>query len=549
MNSPKSQRCPVAYLLLPLIAGYGAAEHAIPGLSPAAAFAGPALVLAALLLVRLRPERQAAWLLCFSGGAFLLSAAYYEHRKGYLETWTGLPPREAELEFRVDRLFASPLEDRISGLGRIVDPPVHLEALEGRRIQFFFPHNPEFPVPTRTTRMRGRGVLEPLDPEEATGGFRAYLLRSGIQFRFGRGPPPETTRPAGAFFRFCRDRRDAFAGILRAGAGGDPGYVRVYTAMLLGKRQALEPGQQSAFLETGTLHLFAISGLHIGVIAFGLHTVLAILRVPPVPAVFAGLALLLVYVEATGGTPSAVRAFIMVAFFWSARVFGRPGNSLSALACSAVCVLLLYPYQLWSAGFQLSYVVVTSILLLGVPLADTWNGRVRLFADLPEDRLRWFHRTASDAVRGFLVTLAVSLSATLGSSALSIHYFNVFAPGSVLLNVVLVTLASLVISAGMLALFLGQLGLLPLAVLFNHAAWLVILVMETAVAAWRFLPAHFWQAEYRSGAWAGAAVVALLGSLFLYSERAGRPAWINAVTPFLVFTLLLLAGVRLTFFE
>ncbi len=548
---PKSQRCPVLRLLLPLIAGYTFAEHAYSAPFWPALLVGLAFTAAAVTLVYRRPEHNMAWIACLSGGAFCLAAAYYEHRKGYLDAWEKLPPREVELEYHVERIFASPFENRVSGLGRIVRAPSHLGELEGRRLHFFFPLDPEEPIPARSTRLRARGVLEALKTDPSSDGFHDYLLRSGVQFRFGRGPPPEKSRPARAFFRFCRERRDTFAKHLRSGSDDNPeaAYVRVHVAMLLGKRQALEPAQQSAFMETGTLHLFAISGLHIGVIAFGLHTVLTILRVRRLPTLIAGLATLLLYVEVTGGTPSAVRAFIMVAFLWSSFLFARPANPLAALGCSALCVLLLFPYQLWNAGFQLSYTVVAAILMLGMPLAEYWQQTFRPFSGLPRDRLGRIHLMTETGVRFFLVTLAVSLSATLASSPLSIHYFNVFAPGAVLLNVILVTVASLVISAGMLALFFGHLGLVPLAVLFNHAAWLVIVFMETAVAAWRHVPAQFWQAEYRAGFWTGLTVAALLGSVLLYSERAGRPGWINAVTPFLVFTLLLLAGVRLTFTE
>ncbi len=133
------------------------------------------------------------------------------------------------------------------------------------------------------------------------------------------------------------------------------------------------------------------------------------------------------------------------------------------------------------------------------------------------------------------------------SSPLSIHYFNLFTPGAVLLNMILVPLASLVISAGMLALVTAHLGLLPLTVLFNHAAWVVIVVMEASVALWRRFPAHFWEAEYRADYLAGATTVAVLGSILLYAERRGRPRWIHAALPFVVFGLLLVLGVRLTF--
>ncbi len=535
------------------MAGYAAAEHVFDGwLLAGLLLGGLTAVVAALLVWGVIGEsrfQNLVWTVCFSGAVFCLAFAYYQHRQSSLAEWATLPPREAELEFQVERVFASAIEDRISGIARVTEAPAVLEELEGRRIHFSFGKRAEEPEPARTTRLRTRGIVQPITKEDAAGdGFANFLHRSGVQFRFGRGPPPEESRPARAFFRFCRENRERFAAHLRNGArDADAAHVRVYVAMLLGKRHALEDAQRDAFMRTGTLHLFAISGLHVGVIAFALHSVLSLVRVPRLPAAAAGLGLLLFYVEVTGGAPSAVRAFIMVAFFWSASLFTRPGNPVSALACSAVCVLLLFPHQLWNAGFQLSYTVVTAILLLGIPLSEHWKEQCRLFGWLPTDRLGRTHQAAEGVLHFFLVTAAVSLTATLASSPLSIYYFNVFAPGAVFLNVILVTLASLVISSGVLALALGNLGLAPLAVLFNHAGWLVIVIMEATVGLWRYFPAHFWNAEYRHNLLAGLATTALLGSLLLYAERRGRPRWIHAALPFVVLGLFVLLGVRLTF--
>ncbi len=550
---PVNHRCPILRLLLPLIAGYSAAEYLVFGFPATALALGVLLALAATLLIFDRRGRPAsaglAWTACFSGAAFCLSFAYYQHRHGRLPEWDTLPPREAQLEFQVERVFASADPERISGIGRITATPPVLEDLVGSKLHFSFGLNPGSPSPARTARLSTRGVLESIPLEETyDDGFSRFLQQSGVQFRFGRGPPPEQTRPARSFFRFCRDYRDRFAAHLRQGARDNAaGHVRVYVAMLLGKRHVLEDSQRDAFTRTGTLHLFAISGLHIGVIAFALHSILTLARTPPLPAAMIGLGLLLFYVEVTGGAPSAVRAYIMVAFFWSSSLFARPGNPVSALGCSAVCVLLLFPHQLWNAGFQLSYTVVTAILLLGIPISEHWKARCRLFGWLPANDLSRTHRVIEDCLGFFLVTAAVSLTATLASSPLSIHYFNVFAPGAVVLNIILVSLASLVISAGMLALALGLLGLAPLASLFNHAGWLVIVIMEAAVGTWQYFPIHFWSAEYRHDLLAGATTAALLGSLLLYAERRGRPSWINATLPFLVVGILVALGVRLTF--
>src|SRR5690606_40928374 len=113
------------------------------------------------------------------------------------------------------------------------------------------------------------------------------------------------------------------------------------------------------------MHLFAISGLHIGVIAAGIHAFLSLLRVPRLPKLVTGLTLLWLYVQITGGTPSAVRAFSMVALFQLTLQLRLPGNPVSAVATAALLVLMVDPLQLFSASFQMSYGIVASLLLYG----------------------------------------------------------------------------------------------------------------------------------------------------------------------------------------
>ena len=83
-------------------------------------------------------------------------------------------------------------------------------------------------------------------------------------------------------------------------------------------------------MHSGTMHLFAISGLHIGVIAVGLQAVLALLRLPRWVQFVLGVAALWLFVDITGASPSAVRAFVMVIFLQAAFLLRRPGNPLAS---------------------------------------------------------------------------------------------------------------------------------------------------------------------------------------------------------------------------
>ena len=136
-----------------------------------------------------------------------------------------------------------------------------------------------------------------------------------------------------------------------------------YTHLDVYKRQP----QRTAFTLIGVMYLFAISGLHVAIVAGALLLCLRhIPRLPRSAAELAALALVWLYVEITGGSPSARRAALMFTFYLIALWIGRPRGSLGAILAAGLVTLILNPLDLHSPGFQLSYSVVLGLSLIHI---------------------------------------------------------------------------------------------------------------------------------------------------------------------------------------
>lgn len=166
---------------------------------------------------------------------------------------------------------------------------------------------------------------------------------------------------------------------------------------------------------------------------------------------FTGIILVGFYVQVTGAPPSAVRAWIMVALFWLARVVLRQNSPLATLSVAALMVLLWQPLQILELGFQLSYLVVAALIVYAGPLIQFWQSH------LPLEGTRAHIRDS----------FCVSLSAFLVSSPLVLDAFGIYSPGGILLNILLVTLALLAVTAATLSVLFSFLPIEALEYFFS----------------------------------------------------------------------------------
>lgn len=500
-------RAPLLWLVLPSIAGL-AAGRAFAVERAGWPLAGAALAIAAVLWASWRAPRWFAPALLVA--MTLAGVASYAIHRPRIEAWSRLPPREARLTLRVDRIFPASAENRASGLATIERADAPVQEIVGQRVYFSLALRPGQPAPIRSAVVAVRGVIASLPLDAPGDTFDGFLVNAGINFRLTRARLLAEEQPASPYYRFCDRQAARFAAVLGEGvAEKRPALVGIYRAMLLGQQNELSEEQNQLFRATGTMHVFSISGLHIAAIATGLHAILVLLRLPRWPRFVTGLAALWLYVDITGAAPSAVRAFVMVALVQAAFVLRLPRNPLSALAASALLVVLVAPFQIFNASFQMSYGIVAALILLGLPLAESWQSRLVLFRDLPKVSWGPLRHAADWLWRALLMATAIGVAAALVSAVTGILFFKLFTPGALLANLWLIPASTLVIFFGFGSLLCGLGGFSAGASLANHAAVLLLLGIEHGVRGFVTLPAMWFPAEFRAG-WLGPLALALL---------------------------------------
>ncbi len=548
LDRASGHRAPLLWLVLPFAVGIGVAHARTEPVSTAVLVTVALLGLGgALLGLRRRPRLAlAAMALAVAAGG----ALHLERHRQRLPDWDRLPAREAQLVVRVDRPFQTrDLNERLSVIGTAIAADAHLQDLVGQslHVRVWRYHNPA-PV-QRGGLITVRGELEPLPrhpPLDESDGFIAYLIDNGINFRLGRGRLVDATLPSSAYARWRGAWAERLDSRLGAGLEDHPALAGALSAMVLGQRRAIGDEAKALFMRSGTMHLFAISGLHIGVVAVGLYTMLRLLRLGPRATMIVGSTLLAFYVDLIGQPPSAVRAWLMVTCLQLGRISRAPQNPVSSIAGSALLVLLLDPLQLFSAGFQMSYGIVMALLLYGLPMAERWQQRFRLWRHTPEcdvsSRQRWWRRRWEEV----LTSVAMAWAATLVGLIAGVAFFGWFSPFALAANLVLIPLAFVVIKCGFIALLAAAIGLTPVVMLFNHAAALVLLVMQSLLATAMRLPGSAWPAGFVHPWWGPGAICALLVVMAWGYSQGWQGRWARPWWPAALAAVVLVSGMRMS---
>lgn len=230
---------------------------------------------------------------------------------------------------------------------------------------------------------------------------------------------------------------------------------RLLCAMVLGERSSAGEEMLGLFRRGGCMHVFAVSGLHAGLVAGFLWFGFRRLRVHPRVARPLILAVLAVYVLITGCAVPALRAYTMLALALGGLMLRRRVTLLNTWCAAALFTLLVAPSELYNAGFQLSFGVYAAIVL-GMRIClhrdSPWFGPDAYLPYRLMTPAELWVRKAELWLRALVV---VPLCAWLVALPLTAAAFGVVNPYSVLCNIVIAVPVSVCMAAGLLYLLLG----------------------------------------------------------------------------------------------
>jgi competence protein ComEC len=212
-----------------------------------------------------------------------------------------------------------------------------------------------------------------------------------------------------------------------------PSIAGTYQALLVGSRAGVPQEIQEHFKATGTMHLLAISGLHMGLLALMVGAIISrllkrseqlLLRTHvPTLTLFFTLPVLFGYSFIAGMNTPVLRALIMTFVLFTAFILRRQHSLFHLLAAAALIVLVRNPLTLFTASFQLSFSAVAALVLFLPTILPAFSGD----ADNKAEKKNWFTRLLIRLWQGFILpAFLVSLTATLGTLPFMLLHFHRF---------------------------------------------------------------------------------------------------------------------------
>jgi len=485
-------RQPFIGLAFAAVLGVFAADH-WPA-SPTLALGGTAL---GVLAVLLRPGAFTSWLLC--------GLTFFE-----LHTFRHFGSEARRL---AEVFSAGPRVVRATGIvWNEPEPPVTAsrtitarfllksEALEmaGEVIseQIYFNVSWSGPMPAYGDRVSLIGSAANLAAKRNPGqfDFTAYQQRRGVYSEIRARYPTDCRieshghgQPAQALaYRTSRWIQRQ----LRLDLEGSPEISDLIASMVLGLRGETPEDMKALFQRTGTMHLFAVSGLNVAMLAAIVLAGLRVFGVRRGVAVFIVIPILAGYALVTGLTPSCVRATIMLTLVLLGYVFDRRPLVLNSLGAAAFFILAWDTEQLFSAGFQFSFVLVITIVWLAVKIQRRLEPLGEPDAFLPRELWSWAQKARVALTGKIAMALGVTLSAWIGSLAFTAGYFHLFSPAAIFANLFAVPLAFVVLLLGLASVVAAPVWKTGV-ILCNNANWFCAKLLLKVLEFFALVPGSY----------------------------------------------------------
>ena len=306
-------------------------------------------------------------------------------------------------------------------------------------------------------------------------------------------------------------------------AGFKDEVLSIMNALLLGQRQTIDKTIYNNYVNSGTIHILAVSGLHVGILLWILNFVfspLLYLKYGHFIRPFILVSILWSFAVVAGLSPSVTRAVTMFSIISIAMHLKRPTNIYNTLVISAFVILLFEPTFLFSVGFQMSYLAVLGIVSVQPTIYKLWKTKYYL-----TDKL-W-------------QILTVTLAAQVGVVPISLFYFHQFPGLFFISNIVVIPFLGLILGLGLLVIAFALIGFLPKPIVITYSfiieslnhfiAWIaqfedflfrdIPFTLLQVITCYLIIVALIQLYKFRNFKWTAISLIALIGlqSVFIYN--------------------------------
>jgi len=234
-------------------------------------------------------------------------------------------------------------------------------------------------------------------------------------------------------------------------------------ALLIGSRVGLDPDLNKKFIQSGVVHVLALSGLHVGYIVMVLLLLTKIFRIPWGYDKILAIIGLIVFIFITGGKPSVIRGVVMTSCYLIAPVLGLKTNNWNPLGIAGTILLMANPNFLFEPGFLYSFMAVGSIFIFYPKFQQT-----KIFLLLNNSRFKLLKFTGQ--------LFYVSLSAQIGTIPITVLYFHKIPLAGFIANIFVIPLIGAFVSLGIALIMFTKINILSNS--FGECLWLIYQGLE-----------------------------------------------------------------------
>lgn len=231
----------------------------------------------------------------------------------------------------------------------------------------------------------------------------------------------------------------------------------IVKAMLVADKSTLDKNIKKLYSENGIAHIMAISGVHVAIIGMTLYGFLRKLRIGRLISGTFSIAIIILYGIMTGMSSSTERAVIMLILSIAAEYFGRKTDAPTSMGFAMIIMVLGNPYVILDAGFQLSFAAITGVTVVAPQLRKLLR-MFKCFIKETDEKKKQKHKkivSLRKMIIKLIDALVVGIASFITTTPVIIYYYYQFPPYSILINLIVIPLVSLIVGGSILVVLTG----------------------------------------------------------------------------------------------